>query len=187
MANASQIGVVPKLGIFCLIICAVVERVHGGDQQSTSQPQASSQQARERSDSCAPTKKPKKVWTNEDMSEVKNSPVSEVGKLNTSSAERSGSRQSAVPTSQAVASYRKQLAALETQQASIEKQIADLKNFNRGEAGHDTGLQLNKRYSTEPIDDQIRKLEAKHKQIGEQIDALFAAARKKGMEPGQLR
>jgi uncharacterized protein (UPF0335 family) len=39
----------------------------------------------------------------------------------------------------------------------------------------------------EPIEDQIRRLEEKKKQLAGQIDTIFDAARKLGIEPGQLR
>jgi len=48
-------------------------------------------------------------------------------------------------------------------------------------------MQLHKGYSTEPIDDQVRKLEEKRKSLAAKMDAVFDAARKQGIEPGQLR
>ena len=136
-------------------------------------------------------KKTKKVWTNENMGEVSASPVSQVGHADATSTSPEAASKNATSASarsaQLIAAYRKQLNTLQAQQASVEKQIADLKDFNRGEAGHDTGMQLHKRYSTEPIDEQIRKLEAKRKQLADQIDALLTSARKSGIESGQLR
>ncbi len=120
------------------------------------------------------------------MDEVRGNPISQVG--NAKNDAGPGNLGTAQPASaQAVASFRKQLAALQVQQANVDKQIADLKNFNRGEAGHDTGLQLHKSYSMESTDVQVRKLEEKRKQLAAVIDALFDAARKRGIEPGQLR
>jgi hypothetical protein len=156
-----------------------------GQEQSSSQPQSSAQAASDAAPASAP-KKPKKVWTDENLQEVKDKPVSEVGQAQPNSVAPKSTGLQQTPSPQLVASYRKQLATLRAQQASIEKQIADFKDFQRGEPGHDVGLQLHKRYSTEPIDDQIRKLEAKQKKIAEQIDALVDAARKKGIEPKLL-
>lgn len=38
-----------------------------------------------------------------------------------------------------------------------------------------------------PVADQIQQLEDKKKQIQDQMDAVLDEARKKGIEPGQLR
>jgi hypothetical protein len=119
-------------------------------------------------------KKTKKVWTNDNLGDVSGSAISQVGDAKPAS-------------SQVVASFRKQLATLQAQLAGIEKQIADLKSFSKGEAPGANGLQMHKRYTTEPVEDQVRKLEEKRKSLAAQIDAVFDAARKRGIEPGQLR
>jgi len=120
------------------------------------------------------------------MEDLRGNPISQVGDAkNDAGPRKPGIAQPA--SAQAVASFRKQLAALQAQQANVDKQIADLKNFNRGEAGHDTGLQLHKSYNTESVEAQVRKLEEKRKQLAAVIDALLDAARKRGIEPGQLR
>ena len=71
--------------------------------------------------------------------------------------------------------------------AGVDKQIADLKSFSKGETPGANGMQLHKGYSTEPIDDQVRKLEEKKKSLAAKMDAVLDAARKQGIEPGQLR
>ena len=86
-----------------------------------------------------------------------------------------------------MASFRKQIAVLQAQLAGVEKQIADLKSFSKGESPGANGMQLHKRYSTEPIDDQVRKLGEQKKLLAAQMEAVFDAARKRGIEPGQLR
>jgi hypothetical protein len=48
-------------------------------------------------------------------------------------------------------------------------------------------MQLHKSYTMEPIQDQILKLEEKRKLVAAQMDAVLDAARKRGVEPGQLR
>lgn len=130
-------------------------------------------------------KKTKKVWTNENLTEVSGSAISEIGDA------KSGSSGKGAPTKpaslQVVASFRKQLAALQTQLTSIDKQIADLKSFSKGESPGANGLQMHKSYTMEPIPDQVQKLEEKRKALAVQMDAVFDAARKRGIEPGQLR
>ena len=130
-------------------------------------------------------KKAKKVWTNDDLNEVSDNAVSQIGNEKDRPAGKSAAAKP--PSSQVVASFRKQVTALQGQFANLEKQIADLKNFSKGEASGANGLQWHKSYNMEPVEDQIRKLEKKKKQLAEQIDTIFDAARKLGIEPGQLR
>jgi hypothetical protein len=86
-----------------------------------------------------------------------------------------------------VASFRKQLASLQAQVTAIDKQIADLNRFTKGEVQGANGLELHRRYTTEPIPNQVQKLEEKRKMLAVQMDAVFDAARKRGIEPGQLQ
>lgn len=129
-------------------------------------------------------KKTKKIWTNDNLGES-SSPVSPAESGKPPAATKNAALSPASP--QVAAAYKKQIAALGAQLAATDKQITDLKNFLKGEAPGAAGLQLHKGYSTEPIPDQIRKLEDKKKNIAAQIDAVLDAARKKGVEPGQLR
>lgn len=130
-------------------------------------------------------KKTKKVWTNDNMGDVSGSAISQVGDEKNSSL---GKNPATKPVnSQVVAAYRKQLTVLQSQLAGIEKQIAELKSFSKGETPGANGMQLHKGYSTESVEDQLRKLEDKRKLLAAKMDAVFDAARKQGIEPGQLR
>ena len=130
-------------------------------------------------------KKTKKVWTNDNMGDVSGSPISQVGDEKNGSL---GKNPATKPVnSQVVAAYRKQLTILQAQIVGVDKQIAELKSFSKGETPGANGMQLHKGYSTEPIDDQVRKLDEKRKSIAAKMDAIFDAARKQGIEPGQLR
>jgi hypothetical protein len=153
-------------------------------QDSASSP-SPEQQAPLIAPSSAEPKKAKKVWTNDNLGAVSASPISQVGDAKDNS---SGKKAAAKPaTSQEVAAFRKQLASLQIQLASVEKQVADLTNFSKGETSGANGFQLHKRYTTEPIDAQVRKLEEKRKLLAAQMDTVLDAARKHGIEPGQLR
>ena len=134
-------------------------------------------------DSPAGPKKTKKVWTNENLTEVSSSPITQIGEVKNGSSAKSAA---AKPPASVVASFRKQLAALQAQVTFIDKQIADLNSFTKGEVQGANGLELHKRYSTEPIPNQMQKLEEKRKMLAVQMDAVFDAARKRGIEPGQL-
>jgi hypothetical protein len=136
-------------------------------------------------DSSAPaeTKKPKKVWTNENISGA-NGTVSVVGdpKNNPKPAP------SKPVDAQYVASVRKQLDKLQAQIEDVDKQLTDLRNFSEGKPSTSaSGMKLNKGYEREPIEVQMRALQAKKKDLESKIDALLDEARKKGVESNQLR
>ena len=160
------------------------------DSSPSSPSQASTQKASEQESTTADEspverKKTKKVWTNDNLGEVSGSAISQVGNAKDSSP---ANRSAAKPASpQVVAAFRKQLATLQAQLSDLEKQIADLKSFSKGESSGANGLELHKRYSTEPVEDQMRKLEEKRRLLAAKMDATFDAARKQGIESGQLR
>jgi hypothetical protein len=129
-------------------------------------------------------KKTKRVWTNDNLKEVNSSGVSQVGSDKNIS---SGKNAPVKPASPQAAAIRKQISTLQAQLANLDKQIAELQSFSKGEKSGDVGLQLHKGYTTEPIPDQIRKLEEKKKLVAAQIDSKIDEARKLGIQPGQLR
>jgi hypothetical protein len=131
----------------------------------------------------AETKKPKKVWTNENLSGA-NGAVSVVG--DPKNKPRPASSRPA--NAQYVASVRKQLDKLQGEIAGIDKQLVDLKNFSAGEPSTSaSGIKLNKSYEREPIEVQMRALQDKKKDLESKIDALLDEARKKGVESSELR
>jgi chaperonin cofactor prefoldin len=135
-------------------------------------------------DSTPPTDapKPKKVWTNENLSGA-NGPVSVVGDL-----QGKPKPASSKANDQYVATLRKQIEKLQQQIADVDQQLVDLKNFSAGKPSTSAGgIKLNKGYHREPIEVQIRAFEEKRKDLQSRVDALFDEARKKGVEPGQLR
>jgi hypothetical protein len=155
----------------------------------TSQDSASSPSPEQQSPAVAPSpvepKKTKKVWTNDNLGAVSASPISQLGNAQEPASSKGAAAKPA--SSGELAAFRKQLAALQTQLAGVEKQISDLQNFSKGQASGASGMQLHKGYSTEPIDDQLRKLQGKRRSLAAQLDAVLDAARKRGVEPGQLR
>jgi len=131
----------------------------------------------------ADPKKTKKVWTNEDVSGL-NGPVSVVG--NSKNLGKGGSDGKA--DGQYIANARKELAKLQSQLDDTEKQLADLKDFSEGKAPATSGsYQIDKGYNRVPVNQQITNLQKKKKQIQDKIDALVDEARKKGVQPGDLR
>ncbi|HMD06075.1 MAG TPA: hypothetical protein VKH63_00970 [Candidatus Acidoferrum sp.] len=131
----------------------------------------------------ADAKKTKKVWTNEDVNGL-TGPVSVVG--NSKNLGKAGSGTKADP--QYIANTRKELVKLRSQLDDADKQLADLKDFSEGKTPATSGgYQINKGYNREPVDQQITGLQEKKKQLQDKIDALLDEARKKGVQPGDLR
>jgi hypothetical protein len=171
----------PRSVSFALIFTFFAAFSAAAQSQDTSAPppQAVSQDA----PPPAETKKPKKVWTNEDLPTAKGG-ISVVG--DTKSKPQPASTKSA--NSSYVASVRKQLDKWNEEIADIDKQLVDLKNFSAGEPSTNaSGIKLDKSYQREPIEVQMRALQDKKKDLESKIDALVDEARKKGVDPGQLR
>jgi hypothetical protein len=131
------------------------------------------------------TKKSRKVWTNDNLSDASGA-ISVVGDPQNAPKAKPAAQKAA--EAQYIASIRKQLDKLQAQIADLDKQLADLKKFSEGEPSSSaSGIKLNKSYNREPIEVQIRALEQKKKDLQEKTDALTDEARKKGVEPGELR
>ena len=133
----------------------------------------------------AEEKKPKKTWNNENIADA-NGPVSVVGDSKNNG---KGKSKPAKPAdAQYIANTKKQLDKYQSEIADIDKQIVDLQNFSRGEPSSSaSGIRLNKSYDREPIEVQIRALEDKKRDLQAKADALFDEARKRGVDPGDLR
>jgi hypothetical protein len=137
--------------------------------------------------------KPKKVWTNDEISGVGGEgAISVVGKAGggdknplsnnfQKSASGSGARD------KQAAAYRDRLRQLNSELETVDKKIFQLRNFKADDASASGGINMNHRYSRTPVEDQVKQLEEKKKQIQAQIDDVEDQARKRGFEPGQLR
>jgi len=86
-----------------------------------------------------------------------------------------------------VENYRDQIRQLQAQLDDTDKKLDDLRNFKADNTSSSGGINPNHGYSMTPIPDQIKQLEEKKKQIQDKMDAVVDEARKKGIEPGQLR
>ena len=171
----------PRSLLFAIVLTlfATFSAAAQSQESSAPPPQASSQNAAPP----AEAKKSKKVWTNENVSSASGT-VSVVG-----DPKNQPKPPSSKPTNaQYVASVRKQLEKLQGQIADIDKQLVDLKKFSEGEPSTSaSGVKLNKRYEREPIEVQMRALQAQKKDLESKVDALLDEARKKGVESSQLR
>ncbi len=137
-------------------------------------------------------KKPKKVWTEDDISKVggisvvgDSSPATPAPGRSSSQANPGNSGDSA--QGKQIDYYRDQLRQLQAQLEVTDKKINDLRNFKAENTSASGGINPNHGYSMTPIPDQIKQLEDKKKEIQDKIDAVTDEARKKGIEPGQLR
>jgi hypothetical protein len=123
------------------------------------------------------------VWTNEEVSGM-SSKLSIVGDAHNA---KGKSAVQAPPDPSYVASVRKQLQKLQEQMAAADKELASLKDFSEGEPVATADREFHKSYNSQPIAQQITNLRTKKIDLQSQIDALLDEARKKGVEPGQLR
>jgi chromosome segregation ATPase len=162
-----------------LMLVAASSALAQSPDSGSAQPAAQSQDSTAQPDA----KKPKKVWTNENLSDA-NGSVSVVGDAKSKPKVDAPKKANA----QYVASVRKQLEKLQKQIDDVDKQLNDLKNFSRGEPSTSPGgIKLGQRYNREPLAEQIRALEDKKKDLQSKMDELLDEARKKGVEPGELR
>jgi hypothetical protein len=126
-----------------------------------------------------PNQKAKKVWTNDDFAP---------GNGNVApAAKEAGLPANSTNNAQLASQLRGRLEKLQAQWKDADQQLDELKRFQAGELSGDAGRQLHKRYNTAPIPEQIAKLEEKRKHLQDQIEAIYEAARKKGIMPGELR
>lgn len=136
-----------------------------------------------------PEKKPKKVWTNDDLDGI-SAHVSVVGNPANSAAGKNSSNASGnrgQSAARAADYFRSQLMPLHNQLKAIDKELGHLRNFKAENTIPSEGIVRQTCCSTISIADQIGQLEAKRKNVQAQIDDLEDQARKMGIEPGQLR
>ena len=141
----------------------------------------------------ADKKKPKKVWTNDELKSVK-SGVSVVGEANKSTTTRHGharkddeDNDNPSPHQQQVEEYRSQIRELRDRIEAVEKRVAQLKDFKAENTSASGGIDLHQKYNMEPVADQVKQLEDAKKKLQEQIEDIENEARKSGIEPGELR
>ncbi len=137
--------------------------------------------------------KPKKVWTNDEISTaggegaisvVGNAPAHDT---RLSSNEHSRKSASTSVSDRQVASYRDRLRQLHNEIETTDKKISEIRNFKADNSSPSGGINMHQRYSTTPLEDQVKTLEAKKKQLQAQIESIEDQARKSGIQPGQLR
>ena len=157
-----------------------------GAQAQDATPTAAAKPASARQPAKAADKKPKKVWTNDD---IPSAPDPDVPKPDFFAPDTPHPETKVGPIEKkdVVEKFRRQLTTLRAQLSATEKKISELHNFKGDNAAPSGGIDPHHGYSMTPISDQIRQLEEKKKLILANIDDVEEQARKQGIEPGQLR
>ena len=154
--------------------------------QSSPAPQSPEETPAAASSPSAPQAKsstPKKVWTNENLGGA-GGRVSVVGDSRNQKYSVNPSRPADTAT---VARIRESLTKLQNELAGVKQQLASFKEFEEGETVAKGSTEIPTGYVRVPVNQQIPALEEKKKKLQGQIDDLLDEARKKGIEPGQLR
>lgn len=170
-----------------IVLLAATSRAAQDSPSASSPPKpadAPIHKSQEQSRDSGGAKKPKKVWTNDNLGDATGT-VSLVG--NAKDGAEAKPKPGKVVDAQYVPDLRKQLQRLQAQLDDVNKRIGELNTFNKGETNGSAGMQLHKGYSLESTEEQVRKLREKKKQLESAMDILLDDARKKGIEPGQLR
>lgn len=134
-------------------------------------------------------KKPKKVWTNDELKSVKGG-VSVVGdKRNTEYQDNEAGSDSDNQDvhRQQVENYRHQIQQLRDQIDAADKRIAQLKDFKAEDTSPSGGIKMHQGYNMVPVEEQVKQLESKKKELQAKIEDVENEARKNGIEPGELR
>ena len=121
---------------------------------------------------------PKKVWTNEDIPSAR---------LPADKRNQNSTAPKQTADAATVDRIRKSLLKLQSQLADVNKKLRSYDDFIKGEAVSSGSREMDKGVSRVPVDQQVAQLQDKKKQLEEQIGDLYDEARKKGIDPGQLR
>ncbi len=125
----------------------------------------------------------KKVWTNENIAASKGN-VSVVGDKRNQNYHMGPEQPADAAT---IARIKKDLDKLQSQLSDVNSKLKSYKQFEDGEAVSKGERDITKGYSRTPVDQQMSQLLDKKKQLEGQIGDLLDEARKKGVDPGQLR
>jgi len=145
-----------------------------------------------------PPAKEKKVWTNEDLEALRaRVPLSEPGP-GAAAAAPAAEGASAAASAPAAAGedysrqndpawYRQRASSLRAELDRIDSEIRRLQNFKSNPASGSAGLALGKDNLSLTPENQIEQLQARRRQVQQELDDLEAEARRKGWAPGAVR
>lgn len=171
MRQASRCAFLLAAGL-CLAESAPARQQQPTDNAPTSAPAAK--------DSSTASAKPKKVWTDDDLLHGNVPAAKNPKETKTKPAKTNDSKDTQA------AKLKGQLEKLQGQLNDTDAKLAELQKFN-GDNSSDSAIKLNHRLDRTSIADQITQLQAKKKQIQEQMQNIYDQARHAGIEPGTLR
>jgi len=135
-------------------------------------------------------KKPKKVWTNDEIGSVKGG-VSVVGDGKQGASSRSAAEESSGDSQEAspetVRKYRDQIRQLRDQIAAADRRIEQLKGFKGENTSPSAGINIHQGYNMVPVEEQVKQLEEKKRKLEAKIEDVEVEAMKNGVAPGELR
>jgi DNA repair exonuclease SbcCD ATPase subunit len=173
-------------GVLPIVCCA-----QSGQSATTSVTnQQSTPAATGQSSTTVKTEKTKKVWTNDEVGTLRGT-VSVVGTEHgadgrTQSTKNAGGT-ATDPRRGKIQRYRAAIGELRKKIDDADRRISQMKNFKAEDSSPSGGINPNGRYIMVPLDEQVKQLEAKKKQLEANIEDLENQARKEGIEPGELR
>jgi hypothetical protein len=136
------------------------------------------------------SEKPKKVWTNDEVGGLQGT-VSVVGTSRAAESQTQPTRNAASAATEArrgkILRYRAAIAELRKKIDAADQRINQYKNFKGENSSPSGGINPNRGYSMVPLDEQVKQLEEKKKQLLANIEELENQAKKEGIEPGELR
>jgi len=136
------------------------------------------------------TEKTKKVWTNDEVGTLQGT-VSVVGTEHGADGRTQSTKNvpgtATDPRRGKIQRYRAAIAELRKKIDDADRRISQMKNFKAEDSSPSGGINPNGRYIMVPLDEQVKQLEAKKKQLEANIEDLENQARKEGIEPGELR
>ena len=174
--------------VFCAALAASAQQAPAPPQN----PAPASQNAGATAAPPAPApKKPRKVWTDDDLSSLGGASISVVGTPDqpdkNSSPRPNSEKAREAAREKEIARVREALRKLRADIAQLDKQIAELHSFQQGTPSSSPGVQRNRRLDSASPEEQLHQLAEKRTQLQAQLDALEEAARKAGLSPGDLR
>jgi hypothetical protein len=192
------------IGIFCALVLSLAvfsfsaraQTTTGGDSGGSggaSAAAANPDAAKNVASSKPADAKKKRVWTNDDVGSIKGN-VSVVGDKDSDQAgsakdsksvDTSGGGED--PKKARLQQYRDRIADLNAKIADADRKIAELKNFKADNGAPSGGINPNHGYNMVPLEEQVKQLEDKKKQMQANIEDVENQARKEGFDPGELR
>jgi hypothetical protein len=146
-----------------------------------------------------PPPKPKKVWTNDDLAAlrgfggvseptVQTAPSGQTPKGEEANKEEKEKKEKQIPREKDPKYYRQKLEPLRTQLAAVEAELKTTRDgLNDPLKNGSNAINLKKSAPMLRPEDELVKLEAKKKQLEQQIDDLETEARRNGVYPGDIR